>query len=73
MTPAQYLAMVCREAGVDHRQLLRALTGKERARDLSADEVRQCTEVAREIKAGRMRFQVVDGVMSVVEVQGRDG
>lgn len=64
----QQLAMVCREAGIDRKVLIKALTGAERGSDLTREEAIRVVEVARAIQRGEMMLEEREDGPVVVEV-----
>ena len=68
LTLAQEIAMVCRNAGIERAQLVQALTGKTRARDVTRDEALRILQNARDIASGRARLVEENGNWTVMEV-----
>lgn len=71
MTLAQQVAMECREANIDRPRLILAITGKEKARDLTRPEAVDVLEQAKAIHRGEARLVEVDGKWIVEPVQAR--
>jgi hypothetical protein len=69
MTLAQQIAMVCREGNIDRAALISAMTGKERARDLTRPEAADILEKARAIQRGEMKLEQHDGRWVVFAVE----
>lgn len=69
MTPAQQLAMYCEQAGIERADLIRALTGKERGRDITREQAYQVLEAAEAIARGEQRLIELDGIWQVLPVE----
>lgn len=61
MSLAQQVAMVCREAGIDRAALITAVTGKERARDLTRPEAQDILDKAKAIQRGDLKLEEREG------------
>lgn len=68
LTLAQRIAMSCREAGIERSDLIRAVTGKDRGRDLTREEAGEVLDAARAIARGEKRLIDVDGNYIVADV-----
>jgi hypothetical protein len=68
LTIGQEVAMVCREAGIERRQLIGALTGKTSGNQLTREEALTVLTTAREIAAGTKRLMEENGNWYVAEV-----
>jgi hypothetical protein len=69
MSLAQQVAMVCREAGIDRANLITAVTGKERARDLTRPEAQDILDKAKGIQRGELKLEERDGSWVVFAIE----
>jgi hypothetical protein len=69
MSLAQQVAMVCREAGIDRANLIAAVTGKERARDLTRPEAQDILDKAKAIQRGELKLEERDGSWVVFAIE----
>lgn len=69
LTPAQQLAMYCEQAGIERADLIRALTGKERGRDITREQAYQVLEAAKAIARGEQALRRINGIYEVVPVE----
>jgi hypothetical protein len=69
MTLAQRIAMNCREAGVERTDLIHAVTGKDRGRDLTREEAGIVLDVARALVRKEKALVEIDGNWTVLDVE----
>ena len=72
MTLAQQVAMVCRENNIDRAALIDAVTGKERARDLTRSEAAEVLDKAKAIGRGEARLEQREGRWVLLPVEKPD-
>lgn len=68
LTLAQQIAMTCREAGVERADLIRAVTGKTSAREVTREEALEILSQARRIAHDEAQLVELDGAHTVVDV-----
>jgi len=72
MTLAQQVAMVCREHNIDRAALIDAVTGKERARDLTRMEATDVLDKAKAIGRGEARLELQENRWVLLPVEKRN-